>query len=61
MVHNVVLEVDRGDPIMVQEVEMRDGEDLAQLEDRIHAHEHELIVAATAKVAAEILDEKRAK
>ncbi|KAF4468677.1 phosphoribosylglycinamide formyltransferase [Fusarium albosuccineum] len=59
MVHYVVLTVDRGEPIMVQEIEWQ-GEDLPKLEERIHSHEHELIVQATAKVVGEIL-EKRTK
>ncbi|KAF4980984.1 hypothetical protein FDECE_17772 [Fusarium decemcellulare] len=59
MVHYVVLTVDRGEPIMVQEIEWQ-GEDLPKLEERIHSHEHELIVKATAKVVGEIL-EKRTK
>lgn len=57
MVHYVVLEVDRGDPIMVQEIEWQ-GEELPQLEERVHSYEHELIVKATAKVAREILEER---
>ncbi|KAL1844999.1 hypothetical protein VTK73DRAFT_1354 [Phialemonium thermophilum] len=59
MVHYVIQEVDMGDPIMVQEIEWQ-GEDLPQLEERIHAHEHELIVRATAKVVGEILESRRA-
>jgi phosphoribosylglycinamide formyltransferase len=59
MIHYVVLKVDRGDPIMVQEIEWQ-GEELAELEERIHLHERELIVKATAKVVEEIL-EQRAK
>ena len=55
MVHYVVLKVDKGDPIMVQEIEIREGEELAQLEERIHKHEHELIVEAAAMVVREIL------
>lgn len=39
---------------MVREIECRQGEDLHQLEERIHSHEHELIVEATAKVVGEI-------
>ncbi|KAG7289282.1 hypothetical protein NEMBOFW57_005648 [Staphylotrichum longicolle] len=55
MVHYVIDKVDRGEPILVQEVECREGEDLHQLEERIHSHEHELIVQATAQVAQEVL------
>ncbi|KAJ9157615.1 Phosphoribosylglycinamide formyltransferase [Pleurostoma richardsiae] len=55
MVHFVIQQVDRGQPIMVQEIECREGESLEQLEERIHSHEHELIVKATAKVVGDIL------
>lgn len=61
MVHYVILEMDEGDPIMVREIECREGEELAQLEERIHLHEHELIVEATAKVVVEILKGRRGK
>lgn len=58
MVHYVIAEVDRGAPILTREIECRVGEALADLEQRIHGHEHELIVEATAKVVQEILAEK---
>ncbi|KAL2141202.1 hypothetical protein VTI28DRAFT_2708 [Corynascus sepedonium] len=58
MVHYVIDKVDRGEPILVKEIECREGEDLHQLEERIHSHEHELIVEATAKVAKEIIARK---
>ena len=54
MVHYVIDEVDRGAPIMVKEIEW-EGEELEELRERIHCHEHELIVKATAKVAQEIV------
>ncbi|KAI2632055.1 formyl transferase [Hypoxylon sp. NC1633] len=57
MVHYVTLEVDQGAPVMVQEVEWH-GEELAQFEEKLHSHEHELIVKATAKVVGEILEER---
>lgn len=59
MAHYVIQEVDRGAPILVEEIGWN-GEELAELEDKIHSREHGLIVKATAKVADEIL-EKRAK
>ncbi|KAK4118751.1 phosphoribosylglycinamide formyltransferase [Parathielavia appendiculata] len=59
MVHYVIDKVDRGEPILIKEIECREGEDLHQLEERIHSYEHELIVEATGKVAKEILDRKR--
>ncbi|EGR50297.1 hypothetical protein MKX07_007774 [Trichoderma sp. CBMAI-0711] len=58
MVHYVIQEVDRGDPIMIQEIEW-EGEDLEALEAKIHEHEHELIVKATAKVVREIVEARR--
>ncbi|KUI66593.1 Phosphoribosylglycinamide formyltransferase [Cytospora mali] len=58
MIHYVIAEVDRGQPIMTREVECREGESLEGLEQRIHSHEHDLIVEATAKVAGGILAKK---
>ncbi|PSR90455.1 phosphoribosylglycinamide formyltransferase [Coniella lustricola] len=58
MIHYVIAEVDRGAPIMTKEIECKKGESLEDLEQRIHSHEHELIVAATAKVVDEIVAEK---
>lgn len=60
MVHNVISEVDRGEPILVREVKCLPDENLQQLEARIHSYEHDLIVEATAKVAQEILANKKA-
>ncbi|TLS26438.1 hypothetical protein PpBr36_05325 [Pyricularia pennisetigena] len=59
MIHYVIAEVDRGAPIMVQEIECRQGETLEELEQRIHSHEHELIVKATAQVVKEIAETKK--
>lgn len=59
MIHYVIQEVDRGEPILVEEVEHQSGQTLADLEARMHAIEHRLIVAATAKVVKEILEERR--
>lgn len=58
MIHYVIAEVDRGAPIMTREIECKEGETLEDLEQRIHSHEHELLVEATAKVARQILAEK---
>ncbi|KAI9637120.1 phosphoribosylglycinamide formyltransferase [Dioszegia hungarica] len=44
MVHRVVKEVDRGEPLVVREVEIKKGETLEELETRIHEVEHEIIV-----------------
>ena len=52
MVHEVVAEVDRGTPVVVREVECREGESLEGLEERMHAVEHEIIVQAVQQVLA---------
>lgn len=36
MVHRVVKEVDRGEPLVVREIEIKEGESKEQLETRIH-------------------------
>ncbi|PHH93302.1 hypothetical protein CDD83_8001 [Cordyceps sp. RAO-2017] len=59
MVHNVIEEVDRGAAIMTREIECLPGDDLEKLTERIHSHEHELIVEATAKVVAQILSQRQ--
>lgn len=59
MVHNVIKQVDQGEAILTREVECLPGDDLAKLTERIHAHEHELLVEATAKVVREILAKKQ--
>ena len=50
MVHRVVKEVDRGEPIVVREVVMTDGESFEDFETRMHEVEWQVIVEATAKV-----------
>lgn len=52
MVHYVVDEVDRGEPIVVREVEMRKGDSLGDLEERVHAVEHGVLVEAVGVVLA---------
>ncbi|RFU33742.1 hypothetical protein B7463_g2608, partial [Scytalidium lignicola] len=47
MVHFVTDVVDRGEPILVREIECKTGESLEGLENRIHENEHELIVEGT--------------
>ena len=58
MIHYVIAEVDMGDPIIVQEVEMRKGESLEELEAKIHEVEHGLVVHGT-KLAIENIKERR--
>lgn len=47
MVHRVVKDVDRGEPIVVREVKIEKGEVLEAFEERLHRVEHEIIVQAT--------------
>lgn len=61
MVHYVIEAVDQGAPVLVREIECREGESLEQLEERIHSHEHSLIVEATAKIAGEIIASQQAQ
>ena len=48
MIHYVISEVDRGQPIVVREVDCRTPETLEELKTRMHAEEHTLIVEGTA-------------
>ncbi|EGY20328.1 hypothetical protein VD0004_g6947 [Verticillium dahliae] len=57
MAHYVIDEVDRGEPIITQEIEWN-GEELEDLEKKIHSYEHGLIVRATAIVAKAIVDKR---
>lgn len=50
MVHFVIAEVDMGEPIVQQEVGMEGCKTLEELEGRIHAAEHGLIVEGTRRV-----------
>jgi phosphoribosylglycinamide formyltransferase len=54
MIHEVIAEVDAGDAIVTQEVPLREGESLDELEERIHEVEHDLIVEGTRKTLEKI-------
>lgn len=54
MIHYVISEVDRGEPIIVEEVPCRDCETESDLEERIHKVEWKLIVEGTAKALSKI-------
>lgn len=54
MVHRVVKEVDRGEPLVVRQVKMEKGESIEEYEKRVHEIEHEIIVEAAKKVLDEI-------
>lgn len=54
MVHRVVKEVDRGEPVVVRDIEFREGEAQDAFEKRLHGTEWEIIVEATKKVLDEV-------
>lgn len=54
MVHRVVAEVDRGEPLIVREVPIEKGEPLEVYEERLHRVEWEIIVQATKRVLDEV-------
>ena len=54
MVHHVIAEVDQGQPIIVEDVDCRPDEPLADLEARIHEVEWKAIVQGTKMVLDEI-------
>jgi phosphoribosylglycinamide formyltransferase len=49
MIHEVIAEVDAGEAIVTKEIELREGESLDELEERVHKVEHGLIVEGTRK------------
>lgn len=59
MIHYVITEVDKGEPIVVEEVPCQGCETENDLEERIHKVEWKLIVQGTAK-ALSSMDNKRA-
>jgi len=54
MVHRVIKEVDRGEPLIVKEVEIKPGEPIEAFEERLHQLEWEIIVQGAAKVLDEV-------
>jgi phosphoribosylglycinamide formyltransferase len=59
MIHYVIEEVDEGQPIVVREVEIHDGESLEDLEERIHTVEHVAIVDGTRIALQKLREGKR--
>jgi phosphoribosylglycinamide formyltransferase len=45
-------------PIIVREIECRTGETLEELEQRIHAQEHEIILEGTALAIIQLWEER---
>ncbi|PBP26813.1 putative phosphoribosylglycinamide formyltransferase [Diplocarpon rosae] len=58
MIHYVISEVDRGEPIIVEKLKCRTPESLEELETRIHQEEHKLIVKGTALAIIKLWEEK---
>ncbi|KAM0722011.1 hypothetical protein Q7P37_002937 [Cladosporium fusiforme] len=58
MVHYVIAAVDEGEPICQREVDIEGCKSLGELEERIHAAEHVLIVEGSRKVAEEVMKNK---
>lgn len=54
MVHRVVKDVDRGEPLIVREINLVKDEPIEEFEKRLHTVEHEIIVQAAAKVLDEV-------
>ncbi|RMZ78156.1 hypothetical protein DV738_g4059, partial [Chaetothyriales sp. CBS 135597] len=59
MVHHVISEVDAGEPIVVVPVQMRAGETLAELEERIHKAEWKAIVDGTEIVLNSLKEQRK--
>lgn len=57
MIHRVIAEVDRGEPVLVKELDLRKDETLEAYEDRVHSVEHKAIVEGTNIVLAELIEE----
>lgn len=54
MVHRVVKEVDRGEPLLVREIEIKKDDSVESFADRLHKTEWEIIVQGAAKVLDEV-------
>ena len=58
MIHHVISEVDRGDPIVVREIPCKTPETLDELTNRIHEQEHIIIVEGTALAIIKLWEER---
>ncbi|CAK7894760.1 hypothetical protein CAAN1_10S04346 [[Candida] anglica] len=59
MIHKVIAEVDRGAPILVEEIDLKKEETLEEYEDRVHKVEHVAIVKGTNLALDEIIEKKK--
>ncbi|WPK26157.1 hypothetical protein PUMCH_003505 [Australozyma saopauloensis] len=58
MIHRVIAEVDRGEPVLVKELDLKKEETLEEYEERVHSVEHKAIVEGTNIVLKELIEEK---
>lgn len=58
MIHYVISEVDRGEPIVVRKIKCNTPETLEELKTRIHEHEHQLILEGTAMAIIRLWEER---
>ena len=58
MIHYVIADVDKGEPIVIKELDLRKDELLDDYEDRVHKLEHVAIVEGTNKVLDKIAKDK---
>ncbi|KAI9318456.1 phosphoribosylglycinamide formyltransferase [Dichotomocladium elegans] len=58
MVHKVIADVDRGEVILQRQVPIEKSDSLADLEERIHSVEHQIIVEGAQKFLDELLSNK---
>lgn len=56
MIHRVIPLLDAGEPVLVKEIEMIEGESVEGLEERIHVVEHLALVEAVGKVVEMLAD-----
>jgi len=54
MVHRVIRDVDKGEPIIVREIRMVKGESLEDFQQRLHKEEWDVIAKATKNVLDEV-------
>jgi len=59
MIHYVISEVDRGEPIILREIECRTPETLDELKERVHSQEHELILEGTHMAISRLWEERQ--
>jgi phosphoribosylglycinamide formyltransferase len=61
MIHYVIDEVDRGEPIVVREIQCKTPETLDELTNRMHEQEHGIIVEGTALAIIKLWEERNHK